>query len=437
MALRFLDEAGERLPGPYPECAESEVLGAYRYLPTRPGSSHVHCDLPCPPGARQVQLALYAWSDPDLTCESLAVQPSGLSLGLQREQLDEAVTRFLAQAVECHRRPVIIRSREALGSDVGYVPRLIQAWRLAGHPVVQLAPRAVAEVPVVQSEDALLLRIPDDLFAEQSERLLAAAGKGGGYLVQLMADTEALHHQSLFAAAGWHCAYYLTGESQLSGATLAEGPLARQASVAAAAGPVLAGRLATLCGRDHVPLWAPGREASASAEARPPVKTDPDQDDRPTVVYWGSLAAEVFDWPTLLHAARARPDVRFYCRGEGAPGDLPSLENLIVASGAGFADTAPGHWRVAILPLPTGQQLLAPWQWGEFRALGLPVLLPAECDVALSKDEPLVHCYADETEFLAGLDAALDAAPVTAERAADGLSWQALANRLLGEEVAA
>jgi glycosyltransferase involved in cell wall biosynthesis len=154
-----------------------------------------------------------------------------------------------------------------------------------------------------------------------------------------------------------------------------------------------------------------------------------------TMIYFGALWGDWFDWDLLVGAARRYPEANVFVIGDyrgQCPEKLPNLHfpglklQKTLPAYLAFSDVAVLPWKVSSITLAT-----SPIKVFEFLAMRRPVVTP---DLPLLYNTPFVLCSKDQEDFLSNLSVArqLQVEGEDLERFLHDNSWQARVEFLTG-----
>lgn len=128
-------------------------------------------------------------------------------------------------------------------------------------------------------------------------------------------------------------------------------------------------------------------------------------DDVVIIGYFGHLTSSWFDWDSILHIARERPDYRFELIGHSAPDDLdlPSNVELMGPKNHPEINEIAARWSVGVIPFKINAlaDAVDPIKIYEYLALGIPTV---SFRMPQIDDYPFTKTVENIDDFISALD---------------------------------
>ncbi|SDE99592.1 Glycosyltransferase involved in cell wall bisynthesis [Paracoccus isoporae] len=387
---RFYDNELNLLASQGNKFSTSSKLGDYVYLPSSGEAETTSVEFAFPDDARWYGYRIAHWTGKrDLVIAKDALEQVGMSRTRQVKKIGAELIKL--QGIPANKIYLIYTGTTLIGKDNRANRSMMFASELVarGNTVVYVYYRSSLTHSILEDQlrpetgSGKLVQIPNDLFADFSDRIVQLGRKGGRALLSIP-DAGAIPLLNHLRANGWRTGYEARDdweEFQAAGAARwysvnFERYLARRSDFSLSVSPPLQSKLISMGARaQHSSILPNGAGASFHKRFQDFGTVSKSRGGK--IGYFGHLTTKWFDWPAFVSLARNEPQLEFEIIGHGTHPeiDLPNVKFLGPMNHEQIIEVAK-DWEIGLIPFTPSRLANAvdPIKIYEYFCLGLKVV---------------------------------------------------------------
>lgn len=334
LQISLFDESGEQMLAPEGLPANPKH-GTFVPIDLKKGEEvRTDFEVALPPGVRTISFNGLAWG------KKTATYSGAPTVSFQTEQSDDAVHQFLAGCGVGDKVIVIDTTAPPLGHEtLALRPNnLALEYGRAGAKVLFIPFGSTQDQPAILDENCA--QVPRAQVDAVLNRFLASNSDAECiYICSSYPSYECLTRMERLQRHGWHTVYEIRDDMEEFNRVgyskwyhpLLEARMGTVADQVVTVSTALADKIQVMGRPVEEPHVIPNGVRQATLDQSTHLRQDDPPADRveqARVGYVGHLTASWFDWPALIEAARALPEVSFDIVGHGKPDSIVLPDNI-------------------------------------------------------------------------------------------------------------
>lgn len=421
-SFEYLDENDEVLM-PDEGLAISQAVGPYKYLDVSPGKvAETAIELNIPKNCCEIKISLVAWTNEidvylkdgpfvDLIHEDVEV---GVSV---QDRIKEIVKR----AADKKGLVFLYTTAPLMGhTSLGLRPnRMAREYAKLGYSVVFFPFGRVQDVEIKYQDD--IFQFNRDCVASLLEEAANLKKTRVMFVCSSFPDTSAIAAVDFSRYQGWKTLYEVRDEMEEFNRvgysvwyrSRLESYMCQRVDKVITVSPALRDKMIVMGADSKKAIVIPNAVEEGFIKKAEGIRknriTESGKGESIKVGYIGHLTPSWFDWPWVIEAAKALPNIEFEIIGHGAPEGLPDIENIKILGPRTHDEFLEicKTWKVGLIPFKPSRLTKAvdPNKLFEYLAVGLSVV---SSDMGSVNESPATYVYKNKDELIEKIQLALN-----------------------------
>ncbi|MGN6023945.1 hypothetical protein ACP6NF_06075 [Alcaligenes faecalis] len=418
VSFEYLDES-RRILMPDEGLAISAAVGAYKYLEAKPGKvAETVVEISVPKKCAIIRVLLRSWTDEvdvylkDEPYIDLIQQDDKEQISVN-SQVQEIVNRAAAR----EGLVFLYTTAPLMGhTSLGLRPnRLAREYAKLGYSVVFFPFGKVKDNEIEYQEN--IFQFNREIISSVLEEAAKHKNMRVLFICSSFPDTAAIAAVDFSKSYGWKTLYEVRDEMEEFNRvgysvwyrSRLEAYMCRRVDKVITVSPSLHDKMIVLGAKKENTLVIPNAVEQGFIKKAESLRNSRISNEAGKVGYIGHLTPSWFDWPWVIAAAKALPNVEFEIIGHGAPEGLALSSNIKILGPKTHDEFLEicKSWKVGLIPFKPSRLTRAvdPNKLFEYLAVGLSVV---SSDMGSVNESPITYVYADKDDLIEKIKIALN-----------------------------